>query len=103
MIHTSRCNEAKSRLADPFPVLDVLAHGAGLELLLLFEIEDLQRPRLGLEGDDLALPVHDSTVSLDGSPCDIVVVLELDDDDFWLGSFALLLANADVRVGFECL
>lgn len=103
MENTGGCDKAESRLADPLPVLDVLAHGAGLELLLLLEVEDLQCPRLRLEGDDLALPVHDSTVGLDGPPCDIVVVLELDDDDFGLGGFALLLADAHVRVGFECL
>lgn len=103
VVNTVGRDEAKSRLADPLPVLDILAHSAGFELLLLFEIEDLQRPGLCLEGNDLFLPVHDGTVGLDGSPRNIVVVLELDNDDLGLGCFALLLPDAHVRVGFECL
>lgn len=96
-------DEAQSGLANPLPKLDVVIHGARLELLLLLEVENLQRPRLGLEGDDLAVPVHDGTVGLDGPACDVVAILELDDDDFGLCGFALLLSNTNVGIGLECL
>lgn len=38
--------ETQSGVADPLPEVDVLVHGARLELLLLLEIEDLQCARL---------------------------------------------------------
>jgi hypothetical protein len=47
--------------------------------------------------------VHDGTVGLDGPAHDIVVVLEVDDDDFGLGGFVQLLADAEVVVGLERL
>lgn len=94
-------DEAKSVLANPLPVLDVLVHGRGLELCLGGEIEDLQRPRLRLQGDDLARPVHDGTVGFYGASLHIVAVLQVDDDDLGLG--VLLLLYADEGVGLECL
>ncbi|PNY29194.1 Uncharacterized protein TCAP_00893 [Tolypocladium capitatum] len=96
-------DETEGGLANPPPELDVLVHCARLELLLLLEVEDLQRPGLGLEGDDVPIPVHDGTVGLDGPTRDIVAILELDDDDLGLSGLALLFSDADVGVGFERL
>lgn len=76
-------DKTNGRFADPLPELDILVHGAGLELLLLLKVEDLQGPGLGLESNDLLVPVHDGTVGLDGAAGDIVAVLELDDDNLW--------------------
>jgi hypothetical protein len=42
--------------------------------------------------------VHDGTVGLDGSPGDIVAVLEIDDDDFRLGGLALLFPDTDIVI-----
>lgn len=47
--------------------------------------------------------MHDGAVGLDWSSRDIVAVLEVDDDDFGGCGLVLLLSNADVVVGFECL
>lgn len=96
-------DETEGGLANPLPELNILVHCARLELLLLLEVEDLERPRLGLEGNDLSVPVHDSTVGLDWPACHIVAILELDDNDLRLGRLALLLSDAYVRVGLECL
>lgn len=94
---TNRC------LADPLPELNILVHGAGLEFLLLLEVEDLEGASLSLEGDDLASPMHDGTISLDRPPRHVVPILELDDDDLGLGILALLFPDTHVGVGFECL
>ena len=92
------CDQSQCRLADPLPEGHVLAHRRRLELLLLFEVEDLEGARLGLEGDDLTRPVHDGTVGLDGSSDDIVVVLEVDDQDLGRRRVILLVPDADERV-----
>jgi hypothetical protein len=39
--------------------------------------------------------VHDGTVGLDWPSGDVVAILELDDDNFGLGSFVLLFADTD--------
>ena len=103
VIDTGGCDEAESRLADPLPELNVLINGAGLELLPLFQIEYLQCPRLGLQGDDLLIPVHDGTVGLDGPSRHVVAILEFDNDNFGRSALVLLFSYANVRVGFECL
>ena len=92
-------NKTQLLLADPLPEDDILVHCGRLELLLCFEVEDLQRSRLRAESDDLSGPVHDGTVGLDGASDDIVAVLQVDNDDFGLGSIVLLLSYADERVG----
>lgn len=97
------CDKTKLVLADPLPELDILVHGAGLELLLLLEIEDLQCSRLSLESNNLSVPVHDGTVGLDWPTGDVVAILELDDNDLRLGRFVLLFSHTDVGVGLECL
>ena len=96
-------HQAKMVLAIPFPEQNVLAHGGRLESLTLIQIEDLQRSLLGLEGDDQLVPVHDGAVSLDRSTGDIIVVVEVDDDDLWLGVIIEPLTNADESVRFQRL
>ncbi len=96
-------HQAEVLVAEPLPEQDVLVHGGRLESLALLEVEDLQRPLLGLERDDELTPVHDGTVGLDGSTDDIVVVLEIDDDDLGLGFIADPLTHTDEPVRFECL
>ena len=98
MVDAGGSDETNGGLADPLPELDVLVHCAGLELLLLFEVEDLEGSGLGLEGNDLASPVHDGTVGLDGPPRDVVLVLELDDDDFGRGSLVLLFSDTHIVI-----
>lgn len=56
-----------------------------------------------LERDDLPLPVHDGTIGLDRSFGDLIVVLEIYDDDFRVGIFGELLADADVVIGLKSL
>lgn len=55
------------------------------------------------ECDDLLVPVHDSTVGVDGPPYDFIVVLEVDNDDLRFVFFVEFLPDANERVGFECL
>lgn len=98
VVDTASCDEAQSGFADPLPELNILVHCAGLELLLLLEIEDLKGPGLGLESNDLLVPVHDSTVGLDRPACYVVAILELDNDNFGLSGFVLLFPNANERV-----
>lgn len=92
------CDEAQRVLTDPLPEDHVLVHGCRLQLLLVVQVKDLDRPLLGLEGDDVEVPVHNSTVSLDGPAGDIVVVLQVDDDDLGRSGLVLLLAYADVVI-----
>jgi len=82
VIYGAFSDQSESRLADPLPEGHVLTHCGRLEFLLLLQVKDLQSARLGLQGDDLARPVHDGTVRLDGSADHIVAVLEIDDEDF---------------------
>lgn len=82
VVDSGICDKAKRGLGDPLPEHDVFVHSGRLQLRLVVEIEYLERSRLCLEGNDVARPVHDGTVGLDGAPCDIVVVLEIDDNDF---------------------
>jgi hypothetical protein len=97
-------DERERRLADPPPKLDVLLMAVCLQALLGLEVEQLQRPALGLEGYDGLSQVHDGTVCANRPPNDIVGVLEVDDDGFGgrIG-FVVDLAHADVLVGLECL
>lgn len=94
-------DEAEGVLANPLPVLDILVHRGRLELRLGLEVEDLQHLGLGLQGDNMTGPVHDGAVGLYGAPDDIVVVLEVDDDDFGLAVLRLLYADVGIRL--ECL
>jgi hypothetical protein len=47
--------------------------------------------------------VHDSTIGLDRSLDDFIVVPEVDYDNFWLCIFAGLLTNADVGIRLKGL
>lgn len=96
MVDAGSGDEAECGVADPLPELHILVHGARLELLLLLQVEDLKRPRLGLERNDLSVPVHDRTIGLDWSTSNIVVVLELDNDDLGLSGLALLFSDAHI-------
>jgi hypothetical protein len=98
VVDTASCDEAQGGLADPLPELDILVHCAGLELLLLLEVEDLKGPGLSLESNDLFVPVHDSTVGLDGPARYVVAILELNNDNFGLGGFVFLFPNANEGV-----
>ncbi len=92
-------DQAEAIGAEPLPEDNVLVHGGRLELLLLGQVEYLQGALLGLEGDDLARPVHDGAVGLDRAADDIVAVLEVDDEHLGRGIFGELLPDADVAVG----
>jgi hypothetical protein len=96
-------HEAQRRVAYPLPEDHLLLHGEGLELGLVRQVEDLNGVLLGPKRNDGLFPVHDGTVGLDGAAHDIVVVLQVDDDDFGLGGLVQLLADAEVVVGLERL
>lgn len=103
VVDSGVCDQAERAVGDPLPEDDVLVHGGRLQLLLVIQVEDLDCSRLGLECDDVEVPVHDGAVGLDWSSRHIVAVFEVDDDNFGGCSLVLLLSNADVVVGFECL
>jgi hypothetical protein len=98
MVDRAVGNQAQAGFADPLPESDVLVHSGGLELLFLLQVEDLEGAGLRSKGNDLARPVHDGTVGLDGTSDDIVVVLEVDNEDLGGRGFVLLLSNADVMI-----
>ena len=48
--------------------------------------------------------MHDSAIGLDGPLGDLIVVLEVDDDDFGVaGALRVLLPDTDITIGFKCL
>lgn len=96
-------HQTQSLVAEPLPVDNILVHDRGLELLLGGEVENLNCPALGLEGDDVLAPVHDRTVGIDRSPHDLIVVLQVNNDDLWLVVLFELLANTDIVIRFESL
>lgn len=74
-----------------------------MKLEFLAEVEDLECSLICLEGDDLPLPVHDGTVGLDWPSCNLIVVLEIDNDDLRVGILGQLLADADIMIGLKGL
>lgn len=98
VVNCSVRDEAQRVLADPLPEDHILVHGRRLQLLLVIEIEDLDCPRLSLQGDNVEVPVHNSTIGLDGPSRDIIAILQVDDDNFWGCGFVLLFAYADVVI-----
>lgn len=88
-------DETKALFTEPLPVHYILVHYSRLQLLLCRQIEDLNCSRLGPEGNDVFVPVHDGTVGHDGAPDDLIVVLEINDDDLWLVLFIELLSDAN--------
>ena len=47
--------------------------------------------------------MHDGTISLDRTPCDLIVLLKIDNDDFGVGILGQLLAYTDIVIGFKGL
>ncbi len=94
VVYGSICNEPQACFAEPLPKYNILIHCGRLELLFLYEVEDLKGSLLGFEGDDLLVPMHDGTISFDRLPNDVVVILHVDDDDFGGIGRLLRLANA---------
>lgn len=91
-------DKTQRTLADPLPEHDVLRHRKRLQLPFGIQVEDLQSA-LGLERDDILGPVHDGAVGLDGSPRDIVAVVQIDNHDL-SGSFVALFPHTDVAIAF---
>lgn len=98
MIDGSFRDQTEAPFAKPFPEDHILIHGGRFDLLFGGQIEDLNGPRLGFESNDLSVPVHDSTIGVDRSLYDFIVVLEVDDDDLCLLILADLLTYADIMV-----
>lgn len=98
MVNGRVCDQTKRGLACPLPEGNILAHGGRLELLLLLQIEDLKCPRLGLQGNNLAGPVHNCAVGLDGPSDDVIAILEIDDKHFGGRRLVLLVSQANVGV-----
>ena len=72
--------------------------------MFLCQVKDLQGPRLGFERNDLLVPVHDSAIGLDWPLGDLIVVLEVNDDDFGIArALGVLLSDTDIVVGFKRL
>ena len=76
--------KAQRCLAEPLPEHNILVHCCRLQLCLGTEIEYLEGSGLCLERNNLLRPVHDGTIGFDRSPNYIIVLLEVDDDDFGL-------------------
>ena len=100
MIDRGVSDEAQAIFAEPLPEDNILVHDRGLELRFGGKVEDLNRPRLGFERNDLSGPVHDRTVRVDRSLNDFIVVSEVDNYDLRFVLFIKLLSNADEAIGF---
>lgn len=87
VINRDICDQTQTCLAEPFPVHYILREYGGLEFLFRLEVEDLDSSALGLEGDDVPVPMHDGIVGVDGSADDFIVVLQVDDDNLGLVVF----------------
>lgn len=69
------CDKAQGVLVEESPEDNILIHGMRLQLLLAVQVEDLQRPRLGLERDDLLVPVQQSAVRFDVASYYVIAIL----------------------------
>lgn len=67
------------------------------------KVKNLQCPLICLEGNDLFVPVHKGTISLDWSSDDLIVIFEVDNDDFGIGIFSEFLTNTNEVIGFQGL
>lgn len=47
--------------------------------------------------------MHDGTVSLDRAPCELIILLKVDNDDFGVGILGQLLAYADIVIRLKGL
>lgn len=104
MIDSLGADKRECCLADPSPKLDVFLMAVCLQALLCLEVEQLQRPALGLQCYDGLSQMHDGAVGADRPSNHIVRVFEVDDDR--LGGRAGLgadLAHADVLIRLERL
>jgi hypothetical protein len=58
---------------------------------------------LGLQRNDLFMPMHDGAVGLDWPLHNLVAIVQVDDDDVRLRVVGGFLADADIVVGFKGL
>lgn len=87
------CHQAQALLIEPFPVHNILIHDRRLQLLLRRQVEDLDCAPLGLESNDVTVPVHDSTIRIDRALDDFIVVLQVNDDNLRLVLLGELLPD----------
>jgi hypothetical protein len=83
VIDCSIRNQTQACFTEPLPKYDILIHCGRLQFGFLGKVEDLEGPRLCLQRDNLLGPVHDSTICFDRSFHYIVIVFEVNYDDFW--------------------
>lgn len=96
------CDQTQAALTYPLPKHNIFMHSMRLEFLLSPKIEYL-KSSLGFESNDLASPVHESTVSLNCSSRDLIVIVEIDDGKLGPFGLAYLFSNTDVFVAFKSL
>lgn len=103
MVYRTVRDHTEGGEANPLPIYDILIHRCRLEFDFLAKVEDLKGSLVRLERDDLPLPVHNRTIGLDRAPGDLIVILEIDDNDFRVGIFGELLTDADIVIGLKSL
>lgn len=75
MIDRCICDQTQGIRTKPLPKNYILVHYGGMKFCFLAEVEDLQRPLIRFERDDLLSPMHNSAVSLDRSSYNLIVIL----------------------------
>lgn len=100
MVDRGLRHQTQALFAKPLPIDDILIHNSRLELLLCGQIENLNRPALGFQGDDVPGPVHDSTVRVDRPFGDFIIVLQVDNNHLRFIIFAELLTDTDEVIRF---
>ena len=94
------CHQTQTLVTEPLPIHDILVHDRRLQLLLCRQVEDLDRSALGFQGNDVAGPVHNSTVRIDRPLNDFIIVFQVDDNHLGLIVFAELLTDTNVVIRF---
>lgn len=98
MVDASVCHQSQCAFIEELPEDDILVHSGRLELCLVAQIEYLEGPGLGFEGDDESIPVHDSAIRFDRPSNDIVTVFEIDNDNFRGCNIINFLSYANVSI-----
>ena len=103
MVHSCISNQTQRICTEPLPEKNIFIHCRGLKLGFLRQVKYLKRPLIRLEGDDLLVPVHNGTVSLNWPPNDLIIVLQVNDYNLGIGVLAGFLSNANEVVGLQSL
>ena len=103
MIYGRIGDHSEAPFTKPLPINNIFIHDGRLDFLFGRKVEDLNGATLSFESDDIFGPVHNSTISVDGTFDNFIVVLQVDNDNLRLIIVMEFLANADETIRFKSL